>query len=332
MIKVLADSGSTKTDWIIQNEATGQQQRWQTRGINPSLMNDTQIIEILVSEVRPKMSQFLEEQPELRLKNSENSNKKSEISGKSSEISSMKSDFFESNAQHSPISSQQSLVHGLSFYGSGCRPEQCERMGHLLSTTLSAKNVYVASDLLGAARALCGTNEGIVCILGTGSASAHYDGQTFVQSTPSLGYILGDEGSGTSLGKHLLSNVLKAQLPESVCALFRKEYPISIPEVIQRVYREPNPNRFLSKFTHFLSKHLAEPSVEALLVEEFSNFFSRNIIAYQRPDLEIHFVGSVAAVFAAQLRKAASKFGLKIGQITKAPLDTADVFSTMFYC
>lgn len=330
MIRVLADSGSTKTDWIIRNEATSQQQRWQTRGINPSLMNDTQIIEILVSEVRPKMSLFLEGQSELSSKNSEKSEEKSEISENNSELSSMKSDFFESNAQDSPISSQQPLVHGLSFYGSGCRPEQCERMGHLLSTSLSAENVYVASDLLGAARALCGTNEGIVCILGTGSASAHYDGQTFVQSTPSLGYILGDEGSGTSLGKHLLSNVLKAQLSDRVCTLFRKEYPISISEVIQRVYREPNPNRFLSQFTHFLSKHLAEPSIEALVVEEFSDFFARNILAYQRPDLEIHFVGSVAAVFSAQLRKAASKFGLKIGQIAKAPLDRKDVFSTMF--
>ena len=145
-----------------------------------------------------------------------------------------------------------------------------------------------------------------------------------------MGYILGDEGSGTSLGKHLLSNVLKRQLPENVCALFRDEYPISIPEIIQRVYREPNPNRFMSQFTHFLFKHLDEPSVEALVIEEFIQFFSRNILAYNRPELSLHFVGSVAAVFSAQLHQAASQFGMKIGQIAKAPLDREGVFDTMF--
>ena len=115
-----------------------------------------------------------------------------------------------------------------------------------------------------------------------------------------------------------------------VCALFRKEYPISLPEIIQRVYREPNPNRFLSQFTYFLSKHLSEPSVEALVVNEFTQFFERNIIAYQRPELEVHFVGSVAFVFEKQLRFAASKLGLKIGRIVKAPLDIDNVFCRMF--
>ena len=169
MIRLLADSGSTKTDWMIKNMDTGQQCRWQTRGINPSLMNDTQIIEILVSEVRPKMSLFLESVADFSLKKSES---------------------LASKLENFSISSRHSLIDSLSFYGSGCRPEQCERMQHLLSTSLNAQNVYVASDLLGAARALCGTNEGIVCILGTGSASALYDGEAFVQSTPSLGCFL----------------------------------------------------------------------------------------------------------------------------------------------
>jgi len=203
MIRVLADSGSTKTDWIIKNVLTGEQLRWQTRGINPSLMDDTQIIEILVSEVRTRVSKFID---------------------LSQDVSTMKSFFLDESTSFSSISSEKPLVSKLSFYGSGCRPEQCVRMQHLLMTSVPAQNVYVASDLLGAARALCGSTEGIVCILGTGSASAHYDGESFVQSTPSLGFILGDEGSGTSLGKHLLSNVLKKQLPEYICGLFLREY------------------------------------------------------------------------------------------------------------
>lgn len=309
MIRVLADSGSTKTDWIIKNVLTGEQLRWQTRGINPSLMDDTQIIEILVSEVRTRVSKFI---------------------GLSQDVSTMKSFFLDESTSFSSISSEKPLVTKLSFYGSGCRPEQCVRMQHLLMTSVPAQNVYVASDLLGAARALCGSTEGIVCILGTGSASAHYDGESFVQSTPSLGFILGDEGSGTSLGKHLLSNVLKKQLPEYICSLFLREYSISISEVIQRVYREPNPNRFMSQFTHFLAKYISEPSIEAMIVDEFAQFFLRNIVGYQRPDLEVHFVGSVAAVFSQQLHLAANKFGLRIGQISKAPLDQEGVFETMF--
>lgn len=308
MIRVLVDSGSTKTDWMIQNEKTQKLLRWQTRGINPSLMNDTQIIEILVSEVRPKILNFLQF---------------------SLDDASMKSENSRDDSLKTSVSSTSSLVHSLRFYGSGCRPEQCERMQHLLSTTLMAQDVVVASDLLGAARALCGNQSGIVCILGTGAASAHYNGESFEQSTPSLGYILGDEGSGTSLGKHLLSDILKEQLPHNVCTLFRKEYPISLPEIIQRVYREPNPNRFMSQFTYFLSKHLSEPSVEALVVNEFTQFFERNIIAYQRPELEVHFVGSVAFVFEKQLRFAASQLGLKIGRIVKAPLDIDNVFCRM---
>lgn len=294
MIKLIADSGSTKTDWWMSDETTQKQMRWQSHGLNPSLMDDAQLIEILMSEVRVKILDFCND---VRL--------------------------LSSNC------GDDVFVHQLFFYGSGCRPEQFERMRQLLSTTLTAREVHVASDLLGAAKALCGNAEGVVCILGTGSASALYNGADFVQSTPSLGYILGDEGSGTSLGKHLIADVMKQQLPEHICKAFEAEYHLGVAEIIQHVYREPNPNRYMAQFTHFLAKHISDSSVHTFVEKEFTLFFERNIVAYNRPSLQIHFIGSVAAVFAHQLQAAAERMQLQVGTIAKAPLDVEGAVARM---
>ena len=142
-----------------------------------------------------------------------------------------------------------------------------------------------------------------------------------MQSTPSLGYILGDEGSGSSLGKHLLADMLKGLFPPALRQLFESQYEVDLPEVIQRVYREPSPNRYLAQFTHFLSSHRDEPSVQELLASEFRSFFARNIRAYDRRELDIHFVGSIASVFETELRAAAAAENFRVGRILKAPLD-----------
>ena len=220
-----------------------------------------------------------------------------------------------------PEFSAAEALDELVFYGAGCRPEQEARMTDLLKQQLSAQSVRVASDLLGAAHALCAQEAGIVCILGTGSGSALYDGEKFVQSTPSLGYILGDEGSGGSLGKHLVADVFKGVLPPHLCEAFRADYPIDLPELIQHVYREPAPNRYLAQFTPFLLRHRQEESIRAFLLNEFRTFFRRNILPYRRPDLAVNFVGSIAALFADELSAAAQLEGFCTGRILRAPLD-----------
>ena len=290
MFQILADSGSTKTDWILLRPHTVPR-RFKSRGLNPSLMSGAQIREVLQAEVLPQLHEFAR--------------------------------LFDRDFLPVADASQASILPGttLQFYGAGCRPEQIDRMSRTLRDVLGVERTHVASDLLGAARALCDRSEGIVCILGTGSGSALYDGTRFVQSTPSLGYILGDEGSGGSLGKHLLADMLKGLFPPALRQLFEAQYEVDLPEVIQRVYREPSPNRYLAQFTHFLSAHRDESSVQELISKEFRAFFARNIRAYNRHELDIHFVGSIASVFETELRAAAAAENFRVGRILKAPLD-----------
>lgn len=274
---MIVDSGSTKTDWALLS-ANRLLCRIQTSGINPSLMSNERIEQILTKELLPALLDSGE------------------------------------------YSSQETLTE-IMFYGAGCRPEQQERMSSLLSKPLSAQTINIASDLLGAAHALCARQAGIVCILGTGSGSALYDGEKFIHSTPSLGYILGDEGSGGSLGKHLLADVFKGLLPVHLCQDFLATYSIDLAALIQHVYREPSPNRYLAQFTPFLVRHRHEESIHDFLINEFRAFFQRNIRSYKRPDLAVNFVGSIATFFADELSEAAQIEGFQIGHIVRSPLD-----------
>lgn len=217
-------------------------------------------------------------------------------------------------------------IESIYFYGAGCRPDQVERMSGLLRSALRAKSAEVHSDLLGAARALCGHSAGIVSILGTGSGSAVFDGQRFTQQTPSLGFILGDEGSGAVLGRRLVSDVFKRQLPSHILTAFEQEQDADISEVIRRVYREASPNRYLARFTHFLSAHKDDEAVRRLVVNEFRRFFARNIRNYSRPDLATNFVGSIAAVFEEELRCAASLEGYAVGRILRSPIEALSLY------
>lgn len=290
MFQLIADSGSTKTDWAFcaPNYPT---QRFKTSGMNPSLMDDETIVHLLRTEVIPELHRLVEEHLPQSLETS------------------------------LLLASHKKLIDKIRFYGAGCRPEQEVRMSRLLGKWLRAHSVSVASDLLGAAHALCGTQEGIVCILGTGSGSALYNGARFVQSTPSLGYILGDEGSGASLGKHLIADVFKQQLPKHICEAFVETYQIDIASAIQHIYREEKPNRYMASFTHFLTANLEDKSIQDFLVREFRMFFCRNIKPYKRADLKVSFVGSIADVFKSELSIAAELEGFQVGKIIASPLD-----------
>lgn len=270
-IILTADSGSTKTDWMLMRD--GQQlAKISTQGINPFMLSQTEIEQILQNELI-RSAQFVQPQ----------------------------------------------VVH---FYGAGCRGEQCKVVeGALRHCLLELEEVIVGSDLIGAAKALFAEADGVACILGTGSNSGLYVGGEIVQNVSPLGYILGDEGSGAVLGRRLVGDVLKRQLPKSVCEDFERQTGLSSDEIINRVYRQPLANRFLASFAPFLHQHRAVPEVHALLVDEFSRFFRRNVAAYARPDLPVSFVGSVAYYFEAELREAALACGFEVGVIKKQPLD-----------
>lgn len=214
-----------------------------------------------------------------------------------------------------------SIIGDIRFYGAGCRDEQIERMARALQTCVPGADVVVDSDLLGAAKALCGNTEGIACILGTGSNSCHYDGRRITANVAPLGFILGDEGSGASLGRRLVADVLKHQLPPAVCDRFHVAYPDTIAEIIAAVYRGPFPNRYLAAFAPFLKDNRDIPEVRALIAEEFTRFFRRNVAAYGRPDLPVHFVGSIALHFADILRESAAASGFTVGSIIGSPFE-----------
>ena len=207
------------------------------------------------------------------------------------------------------------------FYGAGCTATASPRMKTLLETIHPQTTAEVCSDMLGAARALCGTSEGIVCILGTGSNSCYYDGTKISKNTPPLGYILGDEGSGAVLGKTLVGNLLKGIYPQSLKEEFLARFSLTEAEIIEKVYRQPNANRFLASLTPFLHEKRNDENIQRLLIECFEAFLIRNVDTYNRQDLPINFVGSIAWHFDKELTKAALLTGHKIGKIIQSPID-----------
>jgi N-acetylglucosamine kinase-like BadF-type ATPase len=213
-----------------------------------------------------------------------------------------------------------SVPFTLRYYGAGCRDTGVTRMETALRTLFPQASLSVASDLLGAARALWGEGEGIACILGTGANSGHYrDGRIVCNISP-LGYLLGDEGSGAVLGRRLVADVLKQQAPAALCAAFSAAYPEATPvAVLEHVYHRAAPNRYLAQFVPFLKTHEHEAYVRDLLLDEFSRFFCRNVSAYGRRDLKVSFVGSVAYHFRETLQAAAESTGYQLGEILQRP-------------
>ena len=270
---LIADSGSTKTDWCLCNQGTVLQSI-QTQGINPYHQSEEAIEIVLRDELLPQLN-------------------------------------FQKGTQLS-----------ITFYGSGCANETaCNRIKEALHKVVGTTDITVHSDLLGAARALCGHEEGIACVLGTGSNSCLYNGKEIIANTPPLGYILGDEGSSAVLGRHLVGNCLKNQLPEALRDEFLAEYELTQEIILEKVYRQPLANRFLASLTPFLSKHREVSEIHQLLVDSFTDFFVRNVKQYRRPWLPIHFVGSIANVFSSELKEAAESLGMELGTIMRSPME-----------
>ena len=208
------------------------------------------------------------------------------------------------------------------FYGSGVRPEKEAPMAQLLREMFSCAEVVEAhSDLLGAARALCGHNYGIASILGTGANSCLYDGKNILQHTPALGYILGDEGSGAVMGKRFLHDLYCGLLSEDLKAEFEKKTKLTLPEIINRVYRQPLANRFLASLTEFIHDHLSDPDVEDLVRQSFIDFIRIYIAPYEHQYLPLSFVGSIAHYFTDQLSEAVESEEYTLGTILRNPIE-----------
>ncbi len=272
MAILIADSGSTKTDWIcLTGSDESMQIEIQTVGLNPFHVSDNEIRGVLAHDVLPQLG--------------------------------------------------DTKVDAVYFYGSGVRPEVEGRVEGLLRESFpDAQTVEAHSDLLGACRALCGDKAGIACILGTGANSCVYDGRQVVHNTPALGYILGDEGSGAVLGKHLLHDLYTGVLPHHLRLTFEKEMGLELSEIINKVYREPQANRFLASLSEFIHRHLDEEGIRQLVYNTFSDFVNYHISRYGRRDLPLSFVGSIAYYYQEQLQLIVQMLGYPMGTILKSPL------------
>ena len=213
----------------------------------------------------------------------------------------------------------------ITFCGAGCgNPDNATRIQTILQElyNINIRNIEVISDLVGACRLLCDGQSGMVAILGTGASACLYDGSRIVVQAPSLGYLLGDEGSGTYLGKLFIQKYLREELPAPIAANFERTYGFDKAEVIRRIYRESAPNRFLASFAHYLGENRDIPELRNILTQGFTDFFLTQIGPLQPYNICIlHLMGSVAYHFRDIIGEIAQKNGCSLGNLAASPLD-----------
>lgn len=207
------------------------------------------------------------------------------------------------------------------FYGAGCILDKAEMMEDLLKDLFYTPQVHVMTDMLAAAHALSGNDAGIVCILGTGSNSCLYDGNAIIENVPPLGYILGNEGSASHIGKAFLADLLRGMLPEGLKEEVLEEIGMDYGSIIDRIYRKNDGNALLSSLAPAIRKRTHIAKVHQIVMESFRTFLRRNVALYGRQDLPVHFVGSIAYHFEDILSQACFIEGYQIGTILKSPIE-----------
>ncbi len=216
-----------------------------------------------------------------------------------------------------------SEVQEIVFAGAGCgNPANAARVRKAIEAHYHATTVVVESDLAGACRLLSRRQPCLTAILGTGAAACRYDGQQITEISPSLGWMLGDEGSGTHLGKLLISQYLKGGLPPECHEALEREFGLDRSEVLRRVYRAPSPNLFFSGFAKFIDKKLTEfTELQILINHSFNQFFKEQILPLSGHNtLPLHLMGSVAWHYRPFLEEAARQHNVTIGQVAASPL------------
>lgn len=213
-------------------------------------------------------------------------------------------------------------VEKIFYYGAGVSSEKNQEIVRkTLAKFFPQADIEIGWDLLAAARALCGREPGIACIIGTGSNSCLYNGQNIIGNVANLGWILADEGSGANIGKKFLVDYLREQMPEKLAEQFRARFPFSREEFLEKIYQQEKPSAFLGSFTKFIFQHLKEPYCYKLVYDSFSEFYENNVMKY--PDyhnLKVHFTGSVAFYFSNILRQVANDKGITVKNILEGPI------------
>ncbi len=208
------------------------------------------------------------------------------------------------------------------FYGTGVSSEKnVQSIQTVFLNYFPKATVEVGWDLLAAARALCGHEPGIACILGTGSNSCLYDGEKITDNVSNLGWILADEGSGTYLGKQLIFDYFRKEMPGNLAKQFQARFPWSREEVLEKVYQQEKPGAFLASFAKFIFQHLKEPYCYQLAYQAFCDFFENNIMKYENyASLKVHFTGSIGFYFSDVVRQVANDKGIAVKNILEGPI------------
>lgn len=277
---LIADSGSTKTDWRLIDDNKKIHQ-FATQGINPYFTSSDEISLIIQNEL---LSQI----------------------------------------QFPLVGTPLSVF----FYGAGCGSDSKKEIVRIaLLKNFHRAFVEVYSDMLGAARSLCGANPGIAAILGTGANTCYYDGNNIIESTPSLGYVLGDEGSGAHIGKTFVQAFLNKEMPEALSNRFYERFNLGKEEMLDAIYKQPNPNRFLASFSKFIYQNLKEQFVVDLVANCFGQFFDKHICKYSKhKEVKLSCVGSVAFYYSNILRAVAANKGVNIETIIETPIAGLTLF------
>ena len=269
---LVADSGSTKADWILVDDNRKEISRFSTMGFNP-FFHDSQIVEGALSD----------------------------------------------NDEARKIADVPERVY---FYGAGCSsPVRAQKIAEGLEAFFSNSEVLVNHDLVAAAYATSGGEECIPCILGTGSNSCYFDGEFVIDDIPALGYILGDEGSGSYYGKKLLTSFLYKRLPKRIESELRERYKLTKESIFENIYMKPNANVYLASFAKFLSDNRDDLYVEELIGEGMLEFLAIHVCRFENyRQVPVHFVGSIAFFFEDILRSVAKRRFIEVGSILKQPV------------
>ena len=270
-IKLIADSGSTKTEWCLLKGKT--KAIFTSQGMSPYFINGDQMENIIRREVLP----FVKKSP----------------------------------------------VEELYYYGTGCTNSANVKMvKKTLKNCFPSASLFIDTDVAGAAKALCGNEKGIACILGTGSSSCYYNGRRIVKSSPGLGFILGDEGSGAYLGKKVIQYYLYNTFDEDLRSRFDAKFVTTANEILNSVYKQALPNRYLASFAIFLAENRGHYMIENIIEDGLNDFFYTHIYKYSESwNLPVHFTGGIAFGFKDVLVQMCNSYQLQPGNILKNPME-----------
>ena len=214
-------------------------------------------------------------------------------------------------------------IQSIHYYGTGCGNEQnCQTIKEVFQNQFPDADIHVTHDLMAACHAVLGHERGVACILGTGSNSCLYDGESIIEKAVSLGYLVGDEGSGMHIGREVVRAYFYGFMPEELRMKFDMEYHLALKDLIQRLYHEGQPSKYLASFAKFAGENQSHPYIQGLVKGCFKAFIEAFVLRYEAcKSLKVSFVGSVAFHFQDILKESLADYGIKSGEIMQAPAE-----------